>query len=182
MREAGVEFEWRVGTDIRDEDWQFFARCYDDTYRRHHSTPYLNLDFFRRLAASMPRNLLLAIGWRDGQRLCASFHIFSPDALYGRYWGTTDYVPGLHFEACYHQAIEFCIAQGIRRFEGGAQGEHKLARGLLPVTTWSAHWVADPQFDRAVRQFVERESRGVAAYVNELAEHAPYKAVDIVSG
>ncbi|MEI7969636.1 MAG: GNAT family N-acetyltransferase [Betaproteobacteria bacterium] len=182
VREAGVEFEWRVGTDIRDEDWQFFARCYDDTYRRHHSTPYLNLDFFRRLAASMPRNLLLAIGWRDGQRLCASFHIFSPDALYGRYWGTTDYVPGLHFEACYHQAIEFCIAQGIRRFEGGAQGEHKLARGLLPVTTWSAHWVADPQFDRAVRQFVERESRGVAAYVNELAEHAPYKAVDIVSG
>ena len=182
VREAGVEFEWRVGPDIRDEDWQFFARCYDDTYRRHHSTPYLNLDFFRRLAASMPGNLLLAIGWRNGQRLCASFHIFSPDALYGRYWGTTDYVPGLHFEACYHQAIEFCIAQGIRRFEGGAQGEHKLARGLLPVTTWSAHWVADPQFDRAVRQFVERESTGVAAYVNELAEHAPYKAVEIVSG
>jgi predicted N-acyltransferase len=124
----------------------------------------------------MPDNLLLAIGMRDQRPVCAALDVFDQTALYGRYWGATEHIPGLHFEACYYQAIEFCIARGIGRFEGGAQGEHKLARGLLPVTTLSGHWVADPRFDRAVRQFVERESRGVAAYVDELAEHAPYKA------
>ncbi|MBI1396361.1 MAG: GNAT family N-acetyltransferase [Betaproteobacteria bacterium] len=175
VREAGVEFVWKVGDEITDEDWRFFARCYQDTYRRHHSTPYLNLDFFRRIGRSMSPNLLLALGLREGEPVCAALDVFSADALYGRYWGTTTYVPGLHFEACYYQAIEFCIARGIARFEGGAQGEHKLARGLMPVTTYSAHWVADPRFDRAVRDYVQRESRGVAAYVNELEEHAPFK-------
>lgn len=175
VREAGIEFTWKVGHEITGEDWRFFVRCYDDTYRRHHSSPYLNLDFFLRLGATMPDNLLLAIGHRDGQPVCAAFDVFSDQALYGRYWGTTEYIPGLHFEACYYQAIAFCIERRIGRFEGGAQGEHKLARGLEPVTTFSAHWVSDPAFDGAVRRFVERESRQIAAYVNELAEHTPFK-------
>lgn len=176
VREAGVLFEWKVGSDIVERDWDFFFSCYEDTYRRHHSTPYLNRDFFLRIGEAMPDNLLLAIGMRDQRPVCAALDVFDQTALYGRYWGAAEHIPGLHFEACYHQAIEFCIARGIGRFEGGAQGEHKLARGLLPITTLSGHWVAEPRFDRAVRQFVERESRGVAAYVDELAEHAPYKA------
>ncbi len=175
VRDAGIEFTWKVGREITEDDWRFFVRCYDDTYRRHHSSPYLNLDFFLRLGETMPDNLLLAIGHRDGRAVCAAFDVFSDVALYGRYWGTTEYVPGLHFEACYYQAIAFCIERRIGRFEGGAQGEHKLARGLEPVTTFSAHWVSDPAFDGAVRRFVDRESRQIAAYVNELAEHTPFK-------
>lgn len=175
VREAGVEFIWKVGAEITETDWRFFVRCYDDTYRRHHSTPYLPLDFFLRIGRAMPDNLVLMLGMRGGEPVCAAFNVFGDEALYGRYWGTTEYVPGLHFEACYYQAIEFCIARGIGRFEGGAQGEHKLARGLMPVTTWSAHWVADPDFDRAVRKFVDHETRRMARYVSELEEHAPFR-------
>ncbi len=175
LRDEGVSFAWKVGHEIGEDDWRFFAQCYNDTYRRHHSTPYLNLDFFLRIGETMPDNLLLAVGSQDGTRVCSALDVFSADALYGRYWGTTRYIPGLHFEACYYQAIEFCIDRKIGRFEGGAQGEHKLARGLEPVTTFSAHWVGDPAFDQAVRRFVARESNQIAAYVNELAEHSPFK-------
>jgi predicted N-acyltransferase len=175
VREAGVAFEWKVGRDITEADWRFFVRCYDNTYAQHHSTPYLNLDFFLRIAAAMPDNLLLVLGRQDGKPLCASLGVFNQDALWGRYWGTLGFVSGLHFETCYYQAIEFCIANGIRSFEGGAQGEHKLARGLMPVTTWSAHWVADTEFSRAIQKFLERESRSIGAYVNELEDHAPFK-------
>lgn len=175
LREAGVSFTRAVGRDITEDAWRFFFRCYETTYRQHHSTPYLGLDFFLRIARSLPESLLLVTGWRDGEPLCAALDVFTPEALWGRYWGTTAYVPGLHFEACYHQAIEFCIERGIGRFEGGAQGEHKLARGLAPVTTLSAHWIADPGFRRAVQQFLGRESAGVGAYVDELREHTPFR-------
>ena len=175
LREAGVSFARAVGSDITAADWRFFFRCYETTYRQHHSTPYLNLDFFLRIADVMPESLLLVTGWRDGEPLCAALDVFTPEALWGRYWGTTAFVPGLHFEACYYQAIEFCIERGISRFEGGAQGEHKLARGLMPVATLSAHWIADDGFRRAVRQFLSRESAGVAHYVDELREHAPFR-------
>ena len=115
----------------RRADWAFFYRCYEHTYREHHSTPYLTLEFFERIGAELPGNLMLAIGRRDGTPICAALDVFDADTLWGRYWGTTEYVPGLHFEACYYQAIEFCIERRIARFEGGAQGVHKLARGLV---------------------------------------------------
>ena len=175
LREAGVHFTRKVGRDITEADWRFFFRCYETTYRQHHSTPYLNLDFFLRIAEAIPQSLLLVTGAIDDEPLCAALDVFTAEALWGRYWGTTGYVPGLHFEACYYQAIEFCIERGIGRFEGGAQGEHKLARGLMPVPTLSAHWIADPEFRRAVRQFLARESAGVGAYVDELREHAPFR-------
>ena len=179
VREAGVTFEWKVGRDIGEADWRFFVACYDNTYRQHHSTPYLNLDFFLRIGAAMPDNLLLVIGSRDGRPFCASLDVFSQEALWGRYWGTMGFVSGLHFETCYYQAIEFCIARGIGRFEGGAQGEHKLARGLMPVATWSAHWIGDADFEQAVQKFLARESRGIESYVNELGEHAPFKQMAV---
>jgi predicted N-acyltransferase len=118
---------------------------------------------------------MLVLGERGGAPVCAALDIYSPHTLWGRYWGATDYVPGLHFEACYYQAIEFCIERGIAQFEGGAQGVHKLARGLLPVTTRSAHAVADPDFARAIARFTVEEGAEVAQAVEELEGASPFK-------
>ncbi len=178
VRDAGISFRWIRGAEASQEEWRFFVDCYNRTYRSHHSTPYLNLEFFLRLAAAMPENLLLILGYRDSRPVAAAFNIISPTALYGRYWGAMEFHSGLHFETCYYQAIEFCIANGIAVFEGGAQGEHKLARGLLPVRTVSAHWLARPEFADAVAKFLQRETRGIAHYVDELGEHSPFKQTD----
>jgi predicted N-acyltransferase len=174
--EAGIRFEWRAGSDLQEEDWRFFFRCYTRTYRLHHSTPYLTLDFFLRLGQALPRQVLLAIARRDGRPLAAALFLRGASTLYGRYWGALEFVPGLHFEACYYQAIEWSIEQGLERFEGGAQGEHKLARGLLPVRTWSAHWLAHPGFAQAVEEALARETVSVDRYMEALAERSPFKA------
>ena len=173
--EAGIEFEWREGTAIRDQDWAFFTRCYRQTYREHHSTPYLNRDFFQRMGAALPGNTLLVIAKRENRPIAASLLIRNRRSLYGRYWGALEYHPVLHFETCYYQAIEYCIVRGLETFEGGAQGEHKMARGLLPQETCSAHWLAHPQFAAAVEQFLAREARGMTRYVDELHERSPFK-------
>jgi predicted N-acyltransferase len=179
---SGVAFTRKVGGEISSADWVFFFRCYQNTYREHHSTPYLNLEFFERIGAVMPDNVLMALGHRDGKAICAALDIFDRDALWGRYWGTIEPLPGLHFEACYYQAIEFCIERRIARFEGGAQGIHKLARGLVPVTTWSAHALADPEFARAIAAFCARERADVAHAIDELGAASPFKAIDEVKG
>ena len=175
-RENGVTCKRLRGDDAAFEDWEFFTRCYERTYHLHGSTPYLNLDFFLRLGAAMPQNVLLIIAEKDGTRIAASLAVHNSRALYGRYWGALDYFPALHFEMCYYQMIEFCIERGIAIFEGGAQGEHKLARGFLPVKTYSAHWLAHPQFAQAVEEYLCEETRGVARYVDALELHAPFKA------
>ena len=175
LRDQGIVFERISGTQATDADWQFFNECYRRTYRSHMSTPYLNAGFFSTLAAQMPERLLLVIARRDGRRIAAALDVLGPEALYGRYWGTAEYHSGLHFEVCYYQAIEHCIEHGIARFEGGAQGEHKLARGLMPIATVSAHWLAHPQFAEAVADFLKRERRGIEHYVDELGEHSPFK-------
>lgn len=175
VRDAGISFTHHTGQNITAAHWAFFVRCYDSTYIQHRSTPYLNLDFFQRIGITMPDNVLLIIAWRDGQPIASALNIYTPDTLYGRYWGALEYHPGLHFEACYYQAIEFCIAEKISVFEGGAQGEHKIARGFLPVTTWSAHWLAHPRFSRAVEDFLARETESMSRYADELNEHNPFK-------
>ena len=175
VREAGITFEHTVGRDAGAEQWAFFEACYRNTYRQHRSTPYLNLDFFLRIGAALPDNILLITAYRDGQPIAAALNLFDRERFYGRYWGATKYAPGLHFETCYYQALEFCIARNIRVFEGGAQGEHKLARGFLAVPTWSAHWLAHPEFARAVEDFLQREAQGVAQYLDELNEGSPFK-------
>ena len=179
VAEAGVTVRRVVGRDATDADWRFFARCYANTYRAHHSTPYLNLAFFRRIAATMPDNLLLVIAERDDEGtarpIASSLVVFDETTLYGRYWGEVEHVPCLHFECAYYQPLEFCIERGIRTFEGGAQGEHKMARGFLPVTTHSLHWLAHPSFAEAVEEFLTREQRGIAHYVDELNEHDPFR-------
>ena len=176
--DAGVSFTELVGEHITPQDWDFFYRCYRQTYREHHSTPYLTRDFFARMAQTMPANWLLFIAWKDGERIAASLICIDPldRTAFGRYWGALVHIPCLHFEACYYRPLAWCIANGYGRFEGGAQGEHKMARGLLPVQTWSAHWLAHPQFAQAVGDYLEREGAGVAGYLDELNERIPFKA------
>ncbi|MGH8699912.1 MAG: GNAT family N-acetyltransferase, partial [Burkholderiales bacterium] len=172
---AGIRFKWLEGDEIGERDWAFFHRCYRQTYREHGSTPYLNLEFFCRIGAALPRHLVLIVAERDGISIAASLNIRNSSRLCGRYWGALQRHPALHFETCYYQGIEYCIARGLATFEGGSRGEHKLARGLMPVETWSAHWLAHPEFAAAVDQFLARESRGMQRYVDELADRSPYK-------
>ena len=177
VSEAGVRFRRLCGSEIREADWGFFACCYNRTYREHRSTPYLNLEFFQRLGQTMPQHVLLIVAEREGRPIASALNLYSQETLYGRYWGAEEYLPCLHFETCYYQALEFCIEQNIRVFEGGAQGEHKLARGFLPVKTLSAHWLAHPEFSDAVERFLEREQIGIERYVDELNEHSPFKSM-----
>lgn len=175
--EAGVSFETLEGAAITTDDWDFFYRCYCQTYREHGSTPYLTRDFFERMQATMAENWLMFVAVKDGERIAASLLCIDPVQrnAFGRYWGAVEHVPCLHFEACYYLPLAWCIANGYNRFEGGAQGEHKMARGLLPVQTWSAHWLAHPQFAQAVADFLEREGTGVANYLDDLNERQPFK-------
>lgn len=176
VRDAGIHCEWFEGSAVTDALWVFFNRCYRETYRQHHSTPYLNLDFFRAIGRTMAENILLVVAMRASKPVAASLNIHDGQRLCGRYWGALEYHPALHFETCYYQVIEYCIAHGIASFEGGAQGKHKIARGLLPVETHSAHWLAHPQFATAVEDFLQRESRDIATYVDELGSHSPFKS------
>ncbi len=178
VREAGIEFRWLRPAEATEADWRFFVECYNRTYRAHHSSPYLNLDFFLRLAQAMPERLLLIQGYREGLPVASAFNIIGDETLYGRYWGTKEFHSGLHFETCYYQAIEFCIAEKLGYFEGGAQGEHKLARGLLPQRTVSAHWLAHPEFAEAITRFLRKEASGIEHYVDELSDHSPFKQAD----
>jgi uncharacterized protein len=178
VADAGVTLVPLQGDEITSTDWDYFYRCYCQTYHEHHSTPYLSRDFFERMARFMPENWLMFVAWHRGSRIAASLVCIDParKTAFGRYWGATEHVPCLHFEACYYQPLAWCIANGYQRFEGGAQGEHKMARGLLPVQTWSAHWLAHPQFAQAVSDFLAREGAGVANYIDELNERRPFKA------
>lgn len=176
VRAAGVTFQHRVGAEINEEDWRFFYACYRHTYLSHRSPPYMNLDFFLALGQRLAGNVMLVLGYQDGKRIAVALNLFDEERLYGRYWGATGFISGLHFETCYYQSIEFAIARKLAVFEGGAQGEHKLARGLLPVTTTSAHWIADANFARAVGDFLGREQQSVAQYVDELNESSPFHA------
>jgi uncharacterized protein len=183
VAEAGVRFEVHEGPAIDDGLWDFFHHCYTLTYQAHGSTPYLNRAFFRDMARHMPEHWVMFVARRDGQRIAASLLAIdrARRAAYGRYWGSTQYVPHLHFEACYYQPLQWCIEQAFERFEGGAQGEHKMARGLLPVSTCSAHWIRDPRFAGAVEEFLAREGAGVGLYIDELREHSPFRPTGALS-
>jgi uncharacterized protein len=181
VRDAGVSWRTSVGDAIDEEDLRFFFRCYESTYAAHYSTPYLSLEFFQRIVRECKDAVVLFIGEHDGDRLCTSLCIRSGDTLYGRYWGTTQALKSLHFEACYYQPLEWCIANGIQHFEGGAQGAHKLARGLLPETTYSAHWIADSRFADAIEHYLHREKIGVLHTLEELNEASPFRSGRVIA-
>jgi predicted N-acyltransferase len=203
VAEAGVTFRWSLGADISDADWDFFYKCYERTYWEHGNAPYLSRDFFKQMQTTMPENWLLFTAERDGQPIATSLvavQAINTPAIaintsknesfnenlgkidekiaYGRYWGALERVDCLHFEACYYQPIAWCIQHGYQRFEGGAQGEHKMARALLPIKATSAHWLAHPAFADAVQRFLDREGQGIENYMEDLGRRSPLKTIE----
>jgi predicted N-acyltransferase len=180
VTDAGVTFRTSVAAEISSEDWDFFYLCYERTYLEHGNAPYLSRAFFKHMQHDMPQNWVLFVAEREGHPIASSLVAVqgigtSAAVAYGRYWGALERVDCLHFEACYYQPLSWCIANGVQRFEGGAQGEHKMARALMPVPTYSAHWLAHPAFADAVERFLERETAGVDNYLDHLAERSPFK-------
>ena len=175
VQAAGIRYRWLRGAQVDAEALAFFYRCYRHTYFAHGNPPYLSAEFFRRIHAAQPDALVLILAERDGEPVAAALNMQGGDTLYGRYWGALEFVAGLHFETCYLQSIDYCIRHGLARFEGGAQGEHKMARGLLPAPTWSAHWIADARFAAAIEDFLGRETRMMDGYLDELEAHTPFR-------
>ena len=197
VADAGITFRSVLGNAITGDDWDFFYRCYERTYYEHGNAPYLSRDFFQRMQDTMPENWLMFIAQhgegKEKQDIAMSLIAVSAHktpatdqistqkpryaTAYGRYWGALARVDCLHFEACYYQPLQWCIEHGLHSFEGGAQGEHKMARALLPVKTTSAHWLAHPSFADAVERFLQREGSGINQYINELEQRSPLRQV-----
>jgi len=176
VAEAGIEFDTKHGGDMTDALWDVVYGFYADTFYRHGHDPYLNLSFFKRVAAAMPDSIMLKIARLGGAPIAAAIFFVGADALFGRYWGAGGNYHSLHFETCYYQGIEYCIERKLQRFEPGTQGEHKVPRGFVPTLTRSAHFVADQRFAAAIRDFARREARGVDDYAAAVNEHVPYHA------
>jgi predicted N-acyltransferase len=171
----GIDIEHLAGSDIKERHWDAFFDFYMDTGSRKWGRPYLNRQFFAQLGEAMPERCLLVMAKRGARYVAGALNLIGGDCLYGRYWGSVEHHPCLHFEVCYYQAIDYAIAHGLGRVEAGAQGEHKLARGYLPTTTYSAHYIADPGFRRAVAHYLEQERAEVAETVAVLTEYGPYR-------
>jgi predicted N-acyltransferase len=176
----GIAIEWVTGSAITEAHWDAFFSFYMDTGSRKWGRPYLNRRFFSLLGQRMADRVLLVMAKRAGRYVAGALNLIGSDTLYGRYWGAVEEHPFLHFEVCYYQAIDFALAHRLRRVEAGAQGSHKLARGYLPRTTYSAHYIADPGFRRAVEAYLVQERREVADQSEALAEHAPFRHADAV--
>lgn len=171
----GIEIEHVSGSAITEAHWDAMFAFYMDTGNRKWGHPYLNRDFFSELGKAMPDRCLLVMAKRAGNYIAGALNLIGGDCLYGRYWGTIEHHPSLHFEVCYYQAIDYAISRGLARVEAGAQGEHKLARGYLPVETYSAHWIAEPSLRRAVDRFLKQERQMIAQYGADLTEIGPYR-------
>ncbi|ALN62727.1 hypothetical protein GLA29479_1853 [Lysobacter antibioticus] len=175
---AGVSFRIVEGSDASDTDLATMHRFYLTTFAEYGNHPALTLDFLRHLARSMPQSLVIFLAEREGEAIAGALCLRGGDTLYGRYWGAEVSLPGLHFETCYYQGIDYCLREGLTRFEPGAQGEHKLARGFLPSFVRSRHWIADPGFRGALRPWCRDEAASVRQYARTLALHTPFKAVE----
>jgi predicted N-acyltransferase len=180
VAEAGIRIRRVRGDAVTPEEWRIFHQLYEDTFDKRGGLPTLSLPFFEEIGRTMGENLLLvlaeAAGDQGGRVVAAAFCLMGANSLYGRHWGCFSDYHSLHFEACYYQGLEHCIEHGLQRFEPGAQGEHKVARGFLPTRTWSAHWIADPRFSRPIGSFLEHEIDAVEDYIAEMNAHSPYKA------
>ena len=170
-----ITIEHIEGPDITEAHWDAFFAFYTDTGNRKWGTPYLNRKFFSLIGAAMPQNILLIFAKRGGHYIAGALNFVGSDCLYGRYWGEREHHPFLHFEVCYYQAIDFAIARGLARVEAGAQGEHKLARGYLPVETYSAHFIANASLRRAIEHYLQQEREAVRETAEILNAYGPYK-------
>ena len=176
LQEQGVSVQRKTGTDISDEEWQGFYQCYKNTYqKRSGHDGYLNHDFFERLRSTMSRSLMLVVARYEDEIVACSLFLFDDNRLYGRYWGSLQDISCLHFEACFYQGIEFCIERGLKEFDPGTQGEHKLMRGFEPLKSASYHWIADVRFRRAIADFLNHEKRNTDNYKQQAEGYLPYK-------
>jgi predicted N-acyltransferase len=173
--EQGVSLLRIVGPEVSDQQWQEFYRFYAMTYLKKGSKPYLNPAFFQQIAATMGDQLLLVLAFKDDNAVAAALSFVGEDTLYGRYWGCHEEYHSLHFEACYYQGLDYCIERGLKRFDSGAQGEHKISRGFEPVTTYSAHWIKDVKFAKAIEYFLAREQKTMQSYKQDAASYLPFK-------
>jgi predicted N-acyltransferase len=175
VAEAGIVFETRLGAELDPPTLDRIYALHRDTFQRHGHEPYLTRAFFTEVARTLREELMVKLAVRDGVIVATAIFFAGPEALYGRYWGAAADQHSLHFETCYHQGIEYCIERGIRRFEPGTQGEHKVSRGFEPTITWSAHFITDPRFRSAIGDFVAREAEAIEAYAAEIQAHVPYR-------
>ncbi len=179
IREAGIVFDHLHGDEPSASDWDAVFEFYSRTFHRRGRAPYLSRAFFDEIARTMPEKLVIALARYQGMPIATAICFRGRDTLYGRYWGSMADFHSLHFEACYHQGIEYCIREGIGSFEPGTQGEHKISRGFAPTATWSCHWLSEPGFYRAVEDFVEREQAHVDTYMEYLQERVPFRRGEI---
>lgn len=175
VREAGISFELLHGGDISSGLWKDIMPLYASTFWHRGHQPYLNESFFRRIAQALPEHFLVVLARRHGELVAIAIFFRSTDTLYGRYWGSSGDFHSLHFETCYYQGIEYCIAEGLQRFEPGTQGEHKIARGFEATEVHSAHWLADPRFAAAIERYLEQERIAVNHYMEEVRAHSPFR-------
>ncbi len=173
---AGATFRTVHGDEASDADLEAMFGFYLQTFQDYGNSPALTYDFFRHLARALPRQLVLFLAEHEGHPIAGALCLRGGDTLYGRYWGCRHNLPGLHFETCYYQGIEYCLREGLRVFEPGAQGEHKIARGFLPAFVRSRHWIADPAFAEALGRWCEEETMAVRRYAATLSAHSPFKA------
>jgi len=173
--ENGIEIDWLTGSDLTENIWDQFFAFYMDTGSRKWGKPYLTRPFYSLIGERMADDILLVMAKRHGRYVAGAINFIGADALYGRHWGCIEDHPYLHFEVCYHQAIDFALSKGLKRVEAGAQGEHKLARGYQPITTHSAHYIAHPGLRRAVADYLEHERREVEQMGEILGEHTPFR-------
>jgi predicted N-acyltransferase len=176
VAEAGIRFRLLRGPEVGPEEWALFHRLYCDTFDKRGGIPTLSLPFFKEIGRTMGEQLLLVLAYRGPDLVAAAFNLVGTRTLYGRHWGCFADYHSLHFETCYYQGLEFCIENGLERFEPGAQGEHKISRGFLPTPTWSAHWIADAGFRRGIGRFLEAEATGMADYVAAMRARSPFRA------
>lgn len=175
VRTQGITFLTLSGAAVSDVQWQVFFQFYQMTYLKHGRPEYLNIDFFKQIASTMPEQLLLIFAVKDHRYIGAALSFVGKDTLYGRYWGCFEEYHFLHFEACYYQGLDYCIANGLQRFDSGAQGEHKIARGFEPITTYSVHWIQQPSFANAIQHFLNREKVLVQQYKLDATALLPFK-------
>jgi predicted N-acyltransferase len=175
ISEQGIEFRTMYGEDMDASMWKIVFGFSAATFAAHGNDHYLNVGFFRTVAASLPRTIMVKIAMYAQTPIAAAIFFRSRDTLYGRYWGSAADFHSLHFETCYYQGIEYCIAEGLQHFEPGTQGEHKVPRGFEPATTWSAHWIAEPRFRRAIADYLQRERDAIDQYTEQVQEHVPFR-------
>lgn len=175
VTEAGVTLQRLYGHELNDAQWQSVYRHYCSTFDRLSGYATLSLDFFQEISRSLPQQLIVILAEHQGNTVASAICFRDETTLYGRHWGCDTHFQNLHFEACYYQGLEYCIEHKLQRFDPGAQGEHKISRGFLPTPTWSAHWIADPSFRRAIDDFLQHETPGMQHYIESLSEHSPFK-------